>query len=234
MTQTPAPRSARARARAELTREIKNVARRQLGEVGSAGLSLRAVARELGMVSSALYRYFPSRDELLTALIIDAYSAAGQAGASADAAMRRTDHLGRWLAVTRAVRHWAKERPQEYALIFGSPVPGYAAPEQTIEPAAQIPLLLIGVINDACAAGKRPPARNRPIPRPVRSDLAALARQIAPNMDEGQLGRAVMAWTQLIGAISFELFGHLHNVIFDFDAYFDYQMRELAADVGLR
>src|ERR1700728_3183386 len=71
--------TARERARAELTREIKEEARRQLVATGAGGLSLRAVARELGMVSSALYRYFPSRDELLTALIIDAYDAVGEA-----------------------------------------------------------------------------------------------------------------------------------------------------------
>src|ERR1700743_118342 len=79
-------RTARERARVELTREIKEEARRQLAEAGAGGLSLRAVARELGMVSSALYRYSPSRDELLTALIIDAYDAIGAAAERAMAA----------------------------------------------------------------------------------------------------------------------------------------------------
>ncbi|HVT66303.1 MAG TPA: helix-turn-helix domain-containing protein, partial [Trebonia sp.] len=79
-------RTARERARAELTREIKEEARRQLAAVGADGLSLRAVARELGMVSSALYRYYPSRDDLLTALIIDAYNALGDAAERAIAA----------------------------------------------------------------------------------------------------------------------------------------------------
>ena len=72
MSGTSATRTARARVRDELTREIKEVARAHLVEKGSAALSLRAVARELGMVSSAVYRYFPSREELLTALIVDA------------------------------------------------------------------------------------------------------------------------------------------------------------------
>ena len=78
-----AGRTARERARAELTDEIKAVARRQLATVGAQGLSLRAVSRELGMVSSALYRYFPSRDDLLTVLIIDAYDALGEAAEAA-------------------------------------------------------------------------------------------------------------------------------------------------------
>ena len=86
-----ASRTARERARAELTREIKQEARRQLAAHGAEGLSLRAVARELGMVSSALYRYFPSRDELLTALIIDAYDALGEAAEAAERRPRRAD-----------------------------------------------------------------------------------------------------------------------------------------------
>src|SRR5271169_5158994 len=96
---TSAGRAARERARAELTREVKQEARRQLAAHGAQGLSLRAVARELGMVSSALYRYFPSRDALLTALIIDAYDALGAAVESADTAQPRSDLRGRWRAI---------------------------------------------------------------------------------------------------------------------------------------
>ena len=150
MTTTSAPRTARERARAELTSEIKAVARRQLAEEGSAALSLRAVARELGMVSSAVYRYFPSRDELLTALIIDAYDAVGRRRRGGRGGGRRAPtSLGRWLATCRAVRTWALANPQEYALIFGSPIPGYAAPQDTIDPAARIPALLLAVLSDS-------------------------------------------------------------------------------------
>src|ERR1700742_3611581 len=105
-TQHAAPRAAtaRERARAELTREIKDEARRQLATAGAGGLSLRAVARELGMVSSALYRYFPSRDDLLTALIIEAYDALGDSTADAEAGVPREDVRGRWSACWHAVR----------------------------------------------------------------------------------------------------------------------------------
>src|SRR5947208_16263265 len=96
-------RTARERARGELTREIKDEARRQLADVGANGLSLRAVARELGMVSSALYRYFPSRDHLLTALIVDAYNAVGEAAETADQGPEYS-HRERWHAVWRATR----------------------------------------------------------------------------------------------------------------------------------
>ena len=124
-----ASRSARERVRAELIREITEIARRQLATEGAAGLSLRAVAREMGMVSSAIYRYFPSRDDLLTTLIIDGYNAVGAAVEQAEAACPRDDYTGRWLAACRAVRDWALANPHEYALVYGSPVPGYEAPE---------------------------------------------------------------------------------------------------------
>src|SRR5262245_424878 len=111
----------RARVRAEMTEEIKQSARQQLAADG-ANLSLRAIARDLGMVSSALYRYFASRDDLLTALIIDAYNALGEATEQGEARVPREDLAGRWLAAGHAIRDWAVAHPHEYALIYGSPV----------------------------------------------------------------------------------------------------------------
>lgn len=148
-----AVRGARERARVEVTAAIKDEARRQLADQGAAKLSLRAVARELGMVSSGLYRYFPSRDDLLTALIIDAYDAIGEAAEAALApAGRATDH-DRWVMVCAAVRRWALAHPHEYALIYGSPVPGYAAPQATVGPASRVALVLISVTLDANRTG---------------------------------------------------------------------------------
>jgi AcrR family transcriptional regulator len=143
----------RARVRAELTREIADVARRHLASAGAAALSLRAVARELGMASSAVYRYFPSRDDLLTALIVDAYDALGEAAERAEAAAPRDDLRARWHAGCTAAREWALAHPHEYALLYGSPVPGYAAPETTIAPAARVALVLCRVLADGVAAG---------------------------------------------------------------------------------
>jgi len=233
VTADSAPRTARARVRAELTREIKDVARRQLAEHGSAGLSLRAVARELGMVSSAVYRYFPSRDDLLTALIVDAYTDIADAVDAAESGVRRSDLAGRWLAACRAARRWAVAHPHEYALIFGSPVPGYRAPTDTVDPAARIPLVLLAILADATGGGRAPALAHGPVPRPLHADLKRLRDAAAPGLSDRYLARALMAWAQLVGLISFELFGHLHNVVTDYEAHFDYQLRAVGLDLGL-
>jgi len=123
-----APRTARERARAEITAEILDAARGYLATDGAPALSLRAIARDLGMASSALYRYFKSRDELLTRLIIDAYDSLGAAAEASEVTMDRNDLAGRFTVICEAVRAWALAHPNEYALIYGSPVPGYVAP----------------------------------------------------------------------------------------------------------
>ena len=212
----------RARARAGLTEEIKSVARRHLAEQGAVALSLRAVARDVGMVSSAVYRYFGSRDELLTALIVDAYDAVGDAAERADASCRPADVRGRWLAVCRAVRSWAVANPHQYALVYGSPVPGYEAPPDTIDPAARVSLVLLRILTDGVATGALDDDRIETT-RVTRSDLARL-RELAPGVPDGVLTRGMLAWVALFGSVSYELFGHLHGVITDYDAFFDLQM----------
>jgi AcrR family transcriptional regulator len=229
----PMPMTARERARLEITAEIKAVARRHLAETGATSLSLRAVARDVGMVSSAVYRYFASRDDLLTALIVDAYRAVGECARDAETAVRRSDLMGRWLSVTTATRTWAIANPHEYALIFGTPVPGYAAPEDTIDPAAMIPLLLLTILVDAVAAGASTTWAARPLPRAVRADVHRIKVEVTPTLPEPIINQGMLAWTALIGSISFELFGHFRNVVVDHDAYFENQMRNLGVDLGL-
>lgn len=229
-----APTNARQRARAELTRDIKDEARRQLAMVGAPALSLRAVARQLEMASSALYRYFPSRDDLLTALIIDAYDALGEAGEAADRARGRGEILSRWRAVCRAIRAFGLERPNEYALLYGSPVPGYRAPEATIGPASRITLVLAGIMSDA-AVTRQPVATgySQPLP-PVLAEEVSRIRELAlPGVAEEGIVRGLMAWTQVFGLVSFELFGHFTGVIEDTDTFFGRAVDEVAGFLGL-
>jgi AcrR family transcriptional regulator len=216
-----------------MTDEIKETARRQLATEG-ADLSLRAIARELGVVSSALYRYFASRDELLTALIIDAYNAIGEAGERADAAVtERLDLTRRWLAVANAWREWALARPAEYALIHGSPVPGYAAPADTIAPASRRFLVIAAIIRDGRGSGVLTPAPAPPIPAPLRAELDAVAAALGAGADAGLAARVLIAVTELFGALNFELFGQLNNTIDERHDWFDLQARMMAGLIGL-
>jgi AcrR family transcriptional regulator len=226
--------SIRARVRAEIIAEIKAAARRHL-ETEGANLSLRAVARDMGMVSSALYRYFASRDELLTALIIDGYNALGDATEAADAAVaERTDLRSRWLAAARAIRGWALDRPAEYALLFGSPVPGYAAPQDTIAAAARTPAVLVGILADGFACGVLPAqASPAQLTDALSADLTRVRDQISPGLPEDLLLLGMTSWLQLFGIVSFELFGQLNNVIDARAEFFDLQMGLMSDLLGL-
>ncbi|WP_405113727.1 TetR/AcrR family transcriptional regulator [Micromonospora sp. NBC_01405] len=224
--------SIRARVRAEMLDEIKVVARRHLASDG-ANLSLRAVARDMGMVSSAIYRYFPSRDDLLTALIIDAYDALGAVVEAADAGADRLDLRGRWHAACRAARDWALAHPAEYALLYGSPVPGYAAPDDTVGPAQRPPATLIGILHDGMAAGRLAAPDPGELPEPLRTDLAEVADSLAPGLPAALLARGMAGWTQLFGLISFELFGRINRALPHRDAYFDHQTALMADLIGL-
>jgi AcrR family transcriptional regulator len=230
-----ASRTARERARAELTREIKEEARRQLATQGASGLSLRAVARELGMVSSALYRYFQSRDELLTALIIDAYDALGTAAEEASSARPAADIRGRWRAVCAAIRNWALANPHEYALIYGSPVPGYQAPQTTVASAIRVVRVMGGILADARSGTRRAAARHagEPLPPELAPQVAIVAEAVAPGVDDGVLTRALIAWTQLFGMISFELFGQFVGSLEPADPFFGYTVERMADYIGL-
>jgi len=230
-----ASRTARERVRAELIREITEIARRQLATEGAAGLSLRAVAREMGMVSSAIYRYFPSRDDLLTTLIIDGYNAVGAAVEKAGAACPPEDYAGRWLAACRAVRGWALAHPHEYALVYGSPVPGYQAPERTIGPASRPAVVFGKIIGDAYRAGTTadPPRPLVPVPASFAPDAARLRDAIMEGVPDHIAAAALIAWSGLFGLVSFELFGQFENVVTDRAAFFDHAAACLGRLAGL-
>lgn len=247
-----APRRARDVARAALVAEITSTARAHLVDHGAAGLSLRAVSRDLGMASSALYRYFPSRDALLTALIIEAYDALGDACTEAHDAIAPGDLLGRWRTVAHAARAWARANPHEYALIYGSPVPGYAAPADTIDPATRVPVLLLGLLRDIEAAGAPSPARlgqgatQTPAEIPIQSPIQipqGLAEQLdvlqaasgatGGGIDHTRLLQGLAGWVLLFGMLNFELFGQFANVFDDADALFAAQVDLIARRIGL-
>ncbi|WP_250001450.1 TetR/AcrR family transcriptional regulator [Actinoplanes sp. M2I2] len=219
----------RARVRAEMTDEIKAVARRHLATEG-ANLSLRAVARDMGMASSAVYRYFASRDELLTAMIIDAYNALGD---TAEQAATGNSGLERFLNATSAVRDWALADPHQWALIYGSPVPGYQAPQDTVGPGTRVVLLIADLVKDAYENGEI--TDREEITGRFAEELRAVADQYTPGAPPRLVAASMSAFLHLSGAISAELFGQLTgSVEEDRRGFFEYQMRGAASLIGLR
>ena len=235
---SPTPRpvaGARARARAEVRAEIVAAASRQLATVGAPGLSLRAIARELGMVSSAIYRYFASRDDLLTALIIEAYDDLGAATEQSVAATAGQAPLNRWVTAASVIRGWAIEHPHDYALLYGSPVPGYAAPADTVVPGTRVTRALIRIVHDAIADGSLvPPAEPIELSAATLGAFEFLRGELDLDTTDDVVLAALAAWTQLFGHLSFELFGQTHGLIVDHDAFFLETSRLMGTRIGLR
>lgn len=228
-----APRTARAQARRLLTAEILATARRHLVVHGADGLSLRAISRDLGMVSSAIYRYFPSRDELLTALLIEAYDALGETAeraAMAPGVAAREQFVG----MCRAVRGWAKDRPQEWALLYGSPVPGYRAPQQTVEPASRLPRALLGAVARGYLAGDVVVPEGAVPTGELADQSRTVASLVEAEMPEQLMAIAAGTWIQLIGTVSMELFGQLVGSYDPADLFAEYSWANLADRVGFR
>jgi len=226
MTETPRQRQHR-----QTMADILQYAHRQLATEGSAGLSLRAIARELGLVSSAIYRYVPSRDELLTLLIEESYNAFGDAVEAAEARCRRDDLGRRWLAIGRAVRRWAVANPAEWALLYGSPVPGYhAPPERTTSAGSRVPILILTVLADA---NLKPSADDPPMTAALHRELDRLRPAFPGDMKPEVFARGLLAFSSLCGLVSLELFGQFTNTVTQFPAHLDHQLVRLGAVLGL-
>lgn len=226
----------RERVRLATIDEIKQIAREHLATRGAAALSLRAVARDMGMMPSALYRYFASRDDLLTALVTDGFASLADALEVAYAAAPPGDHGERWLTVVRAYRRWALDHPEMYALLYGRPVPGYEAPEGPAK--AELwrgVAVLFRVMADALAADAFDLAAAQAwLSAPLRAGLTEWARADALPLPPAALSLCMLAWTQVHGAISLELFGHLPPPLRESPALFEQLMRDVLRAMGHR
>lgn len=201
----------RAVARIETTAAIIRLARRQLETRGAASISLREIARDLDMASSAIYRYFESRDQLLTVLIIDAYNLLGVAIEDADAACDRDDLIGRWTAITHAFRDWALSNQADYGLVFGTPVPGYEAPEDTNAAGFRYTNVVIQLVTDATALDCTSSIES-PKVKGLVGEYRNVKKAIGVNTSDATLLAGLSAWASVFGAINLEIFGHVDNV----------------------
>ncbi|KAB2811800.1 TetR/AcrR family transcriptional regulator [Pimelobacter simplex] len=199
----------RERARAQTMADITRIGRQHLAEYGAAALSLRAVARDLGVVSSAVYRYVKSRDELLTLLLVDGYDDLGDAVARALAAAPGASHGERFLAFGHAIRDWARAEPATYALLYGAPVPGYHAPaEQTTGPGTRVVRMLLELAAAALADDAlRVPAPSAPAPPGLAAVFEGVREQFGIALPDDVLVAGMLVWAGLFGCVSFEVFG---------------------------
>ena len=179
----------RERYRQQVRAEVQELAWRQIAEAGASALSLKAIAKQMGITAPALYRYFASRDDLLTELILSAYRDLAEVVETATATA--DPGPARLASAATAIRHWALSNRQRYLLIYGTPVPGYSAPPEATALATRIfdPLVqgFSAISADRDAASDPPPA----------------------------LRRALIFWTRLHGVISLEVAGHFAGMPFD-------------------
>ena len=225
--------TAREMARASLTQSIKDAARQRVAMEGAVRLSVRAVARDVGMVSSAVYRYFPTRDDLLTALIVDAYDALGAAVEQADVAAAPDDLRARWHAICSAVRRWANANPHEYGLIFGSPIPDYQAPQDTVGPAARVPAAALAAVRHGWSIGVIDSPGDATLPDRLLDQAHAVADDFAPDLPPAIVVRVAVAWTQLFGMVTFELFGQFVGGFDPADDLFDSSVELMCDFLGV-
>jgi AcrR family transcriptional regulator len=196
---SPRPRSDKRHP--DLQNAIKEAAWKQIAELGATALNLRGIARDLGIAAPSIYNYFPNRDELVTALIVDAYNSL----ANAQVAVEPSDPADRLSALGLAYRQWAVTYPQRYLLIFGTPIPHYHAPEDATLPAAQRALEpLIGTIQALWVAG-RLRVEHLAVPPPrLESDLVAWSQAAGGNHPES-LYLALVFWSRVHGLVMLEI-----------------------------
>ena len=217
----PEPATIRERYRAQVRAEVKQAALDQLAQAGPAGVSISAIGKQLGISGPGLYRYFGSRDELLTELVMDAYGDLADVLAAATSDARGQDPRARLKALARAYRSWALAQPHRYRLLFGPPLPGYDAHAQRLVGASwQAMNLLLGIL---CEFGDRP----APPPEPLASQLAAWAPPHDPGIDPATALRAVLVWSRLHGIVSLEIAGNFASMGIDPGQLFETELAAL-------
>jgi AcrR family transcriptional regulator len=226
----------RERVRLATIDEIKHVAREQLAEHGPAGISLRAVARAMGMTPSALYRYVDSRDDLILVLATEAFRSLADALEVGFDAAGPGDYVGRWRAVTRAYRAWAHEHADEYKLIFGSPLDHTQMKDS--EAGAEMHrsiAVMFRCMEEAVRVGKIDTSRfSGQITPLLRAQLEAWREHSEVTFPTECMLGCLTTWIHLHGFLTLELFGQLPPFFGDADDVFDQQMFDLLLQLGYR
>ncbi len=224
----------RERIREATFEEIKSTAWKQIAKQGVASLSLRAIAREMGMTAPGLYRYYPSRDDLVTALIVEAFNSFSNALEKARDEYDQDDHVGRFRAISRAYFDWAVAYPQKYALLFGTPVPGYVFSQEAGPAAQRAFLVLQGIMGEAHAAGKiTGELAALRLPAGLKSQYEALRKVGMPHAP-AITHLALSVWASIHGITSLYLYGYLTSFLADqVESFVDFEIEKMVRMLGL-
>jgi AcrR family transcriptional regulator len=211
-----------------LQEAIKETAWTQIAQHGAPALSLRAIARQLKITAPAIYNYFPDRDALVTALIIDAYTSFGDWQLEARDSVAAGNHRKRLEAIGLAYRRWAHAYPQRYQLIFGTPIPGYEAPEEQVFPSSARSIsALFRVVEEARTAGRLTTASFRTVSAQHKIDYERW-RTYVGEVHPQSLFAAMIIWARVHGIVSLEIQGNLPPFGEHGDALYRYELQSIA------
>ncbi|MEU4344203.1 TetR/AcrR family transcriptional regulator [Nocardia sp. NPDC023852] len=226
--------SRRERLRAEASREIQAIALRQMADAGPGAISLRGIAREMGMTPRAIYSYFPTRDDLITALISGIATSLADALETATNAVPETDPGGRLVAWGQALREWALAHPERFRLFYGHPIPGYQPPEDG--PVDRTARRVCRELTRLVAAAWLD-ARHRQPQETSWSDLhpdyVAKIRKDLPDVPPAAAALALRVWGRMHGLVALEIDGHIHPVARNPAALHHAEMLDLVRSLGL-
>ena len=229
------PKREQAHERGEMIGQIKAAARRQMAQYGTAGLSLRGIARQIGTTAPAIYNYFPHLEDLITALIVDAFTALAEAMEMAEAAVAADRAYDKILALCLAYRGWAMAHPTDFQLIGGNPVPGYHAPEEITIPLARRPFLgMFRWFLRAHQSGELTiPAEYQVVPPAMAEGVAAWRRASGIEVPDPLMGLLMSGWARIYGMTTLEMFHHLQPLVGDCATLYRYEMIAFLHQLGL-
>jgi AcrR family transcriptional regulator len=227
---SPRPKGGQARELGSMEAAIKSAARHQMAEHGTAGLSLRGIARELGITAPAIYNYFAQLDDLITALISDAFTELADAMEAAEAAAASERPYDKIMALCLAYREWAMAHPTFFQLLYGNPIPGYHAPEELTLPLARRPFLGLfrWFIRSYQAGELTIPAEYQAVPPAMSEGIARWKRLSGIEMPDALLALLMSGWSRIHGAVLLELFGHLQPLVGDGRTFYQYELEAFA------
>lgn len=222
--------------RAAVIDEIKRTARTLMSEKGTTGLSIRAIARQMGLTSAALYYYFDSLNDLLIALIVDAYTDMGQTLQSVVQQPEAVTYRQQVLALANAYRDWAMAHPVDFQLIYGNPIPGFEpSPHVTEPPARRSFALLASLIAGAMDTGQMDvPTAYTNLPSALVQPLNELQQYDGHDLPPVALYLAASVWAQMHGRVMLELFNQIQPVIGDAGAFYHHELQIMLQHIGMK